>query len=67
MEVALNMIGKTAADERTEEAKELIKQAYKRLTEALDDDIWGAKYYEDSYIETLEEVIYSLRKMARKL
>ncbi len=61
------MIGKTTADERTEEAKELIKQAYKRLTEALDDDIWGAKYYEDSYIETLEEVIYSLRKMARKL
>jgi len=57
----------TTADERRDEAKELIKQAYKCLTEALDQDTWGAKDYNESYIETMEEALDSLRKMARKL
>jgi hypothetical protein len=57
----------TTADEKRDEAKEYIKQAYKCLTEALDDDTWGAKDYRESYIETMEEALDSLRKMSRKL
>jgi hypothetical protein len=57
----------TTADERRYEAKQLIKQAYKCLTEALDPYTWGAKDYNESYIETMEDALVSLRKMARKL
>jgi len=57
----------TTADNKNDEAKELIKQAYKCLLEALDEDTWGAKEYKESYIETMEDAVDTLRRLSRKL
>jgi hypothetical protein len=57
----------TTADERRDEAKELIKKAYKCLQEALDEDTWGSQDYKDEYIETMEDALVTLRKLQRKL
>ena len=62
-----NMGVVTTADERRDEAKDYIEKAYNCLIEATDDDTWGADEYEESYIETLEEIAIQLRKLKRKI
>ena len=57
----------TRADDRRDEAKDLLKQAYKCLQEALDEDTWGSQDYKEEYIETMEEALITLRKLQRKL
>ena len=57
----------TTADDKIDEAREHIKQAYKCLIEVVDEDTWGSKDYKESYIEKIEGVVTDLRKMSRKL
>lgn len=57
----------TTADERIDEAKTHIKQAYKCITDALDKNTWGSSDYRESYIDIMEESLANLRKIARKL
>lgn len=57
----------TTADNRRDEAKEHINEAYKCLIEMLDEDTWGYDQYTDVYIETVEEVMLELRRLKRKL
>lgn len=57
----------TSADEKRDEAKEHIEQAYKCLLNILDTDIWGSEQYNNEYIETLVKSVTKLRKINRKL
>lgn len=58
---------RTTADEKRDEAKELLSQAYKKLQEALDNDAWGSQEFCDEYVVIMEESLVSLRKMGRNL
>jgi len=54
----------TKADDSRDYAKKLIKEAYEALQVAIDE---GDIEYSKSYLETLEDALYGLRKIARKL
>jgi hypothetical protein len=57
----------TTADEKRDQAKELIKQAYKCLQEALEEDTWGFQDYSVEYNEKMEEALVVLRKLQKEL
>jgi hypothetical protein len=57
----------TTSDQKIQEAKDLIKGAYKLLLEASDEDTWGSSEFRDDYITTLHEVALELIKIKKKL
>lgn len=58
---------RTTADEKLDEAKDLINQAYKLLLEVLNPDTYGSDEYEEEYINTVHESVLDLLKIKRKL
>jgi len=58
---------RTSADEKRDEAKDHIVDAIKRLTEIVNDEIWGYDDYNEEYKDKLDESISLLRKIKRML
>lgn len=57
---------RTTADEKRDEAKQHLKEAFNCLIIVTDEDTYGANEYNDHYKEALEEALMLIRK-ARKL
>lgn len=57
----------TTADEKRDEAKDHMKQAYECLLVALDEDTWGSTDYNDDYVDKLHEVAIKILKLKRKI
>lgn len=55
----------TKFDELVDEAKDHIKQANKKLKEALDEDTWGYSDVTNEHLENLEEVQRQLTMFLR--
>lgn len=54
---------RTTCDELIDEAKDHIKQANKKLKEALDEDTWGYSEYRKDYILNLHKVQEQLARI----
>jgi hypothetical protein len=57
----------TTADEHITKAKELISEAYKNLLVVLDEETWGHKDYNETFLDNVQEVAMELLKLKRKL
>lgn len=58
---------RTTADDKVEEAKEHLRQAYKALLVAMDEDTWGYADYSEEYLNTIRKVSGKIVKWKSKL
>lgn len=58
---------RTTADEKIDSAKDHIRQAYKDIHDALDEDTWGSDEYGNDFVKKLHEVEVSLFEIKQKL
>lgn len=58
---------RTPADEKRDEAKEHISEAYKCLLDTLNPDTWGSDQFSKEYIATMEESLLMLIRLKRDL
>jgi len=57
----------TTVDEKRQEAKDKLDEAYKALLIVLDKDTWGHSDLTEEYVDKIADIAFQVLKLSRKI